>query len=126
MKKITLTIMMMFLLLLSGCTASPPISPSEEIVMYSWKLKNENEGTANKKTDGLLYFDEEKINLTLKKADGSELKINDFFEIDDSNIIIISEKLGTVKLKYKLKGKELELSLDDSSLYFDKYDKYID
>lgn len=88
--------------------------------MYSWRIKNENEDTANEKSEGSLDFDQDRINLLLKNADGSELKINEFFEIDDDSIIIVSEKLGTIDIKYKLNGNELELMLNNSPLYFSK------
>lgn len=120
MKKMFLLMIFTILFIFNGCAASPPVSPSEELVMSSWTLKSENEGGANKSSNGSLSFNEDKICLSLKKGDGSRLKINDIFEIDDNSIVIISEKLGTLKLTYRLRGDELELSLDDSTLYFRK------
>ncbi len=120
MKKIILPFIVMMMLILGGCEASPPVSPSEEAVMYSWSLKNENEGNINEKPGGSLSFNDDRICLKLKKADGSELKIDGFFEIDDNHIIIISEKYGTVNLKYSLTGNELRLAYNDSALVFTK------
>lgn len=119
MKQIVLVLAILITVFFCGCTNSPPKSAAEEIVLYSWKLKSENDNN-NKKSNGYLSFDNDKINLSIKKGDKSELKMNEYYEIDNESIIIISEKYGNIILKYKLKGNELELAFNNSNLYFIK------
>lgn len=119
MKQIVLVLAILIMVFFCGCTHSPPKSASEEIVLYSWKLKGENDNN-NTESTGYLNFDNDKINLTIKKGDKSELKMNEYYEIDNESIVIVSEKYGNIILKYRLKGNELELAFDDSYLYFVK------
>lgn len=120
MKKIGLMLVVLLLIVTSGCAPSPPSSPEEELVMYSWKLKSDTEGSESDRMSGTLNFDNDRIKLSIKKADGSSLNIDEYFELDDCRIVISSEQLGIINLDYKLSGSELELTLDNSSLHFSK------
>lgn len=120
MRKIILSLLILFVVLMSGCSPSPAKSPSEEIVMYSWQLKNENEGAVYEELNGSVEFSDEKMVLSINKADGSKLKIEELYEINDTDIVIVSDKLGVMDFKYTLNNGELELTFDGKTLHFIK------
>ena len=117
MKRRAFILASILIISLCGCTVSPPDSAAEEIVLYSWKLKSDDN---SKESRGKLSFENRNIILNVKKTDKSELKLNDYYEIDNDKIIIVSEDYVNIVFKYKLYGNELELSYDGSALRFIK------
>lgn len=117
MKRIAFILASILIIILCGCAVSPPDSAAEEIVLYSWRLKSDDN---NKESSGTLSFENRNIILNIKKTDKSELKLNEYYEIDNEKIIIVSEDYGNIVFKYKLYGNELELSYDGSALKFIK------
>ena len=117
MKRRAFILASILIISLCGCTVSPPDSAAEEIVLYSWKLKSDDNSQESR---GKLSFENRHIILNVKKTDKSELKLNEYYEIDNDKIIIVSEDYGNIVFKYKLYGNELELSYDGSALRFIK------
>lgn len=117
MKRRAFILASILIIILCGCTVSPPDSAAEEIVLYLWKLKSDDN---SKESRGTLSFENRNIILNVKKTDKSELKLNEYYEIDNEKIIIVSEDYGNIVFKYKLYGNELELSYDGSALRFIK------
>lgn len=119
MKRVAFVLAIILVITLCACTVSPPNSASEELVRYSWRLKSENDDN-NIVGKGTLSFENGNIHFNIVKPDKSELKLNEYYEIDDEKIIVVSENYGTLTFKYKLYGNELELSYNDSALRFIK------
>lgn len=119
MKRIAFILAIILIITLCSCTVSPPDSAAEELVLYSWKLKSENDDN-NKNGNGTLNFENGNIILNVNKPDKSELKLNEHYEIDNEKIIIVSEDYGNLTFKYRLYGNELEFSYNDYILRFIK------
>ncbi len=121
MKRMAFILAIILVTILCSCTVSPPDSAAEEIVLYSWKLKNESDYN-NKESNGTLNFENGNIIFNISKPDKSKLNLNEHYEIDNEKIIIVSENYGKLIFKYKLYGNELELSYNNSALRFIKAD----
>lgn len=119
MKRTAFILAIFLIVLLCGCTDSPPNSAAEELVRYSWRLKSENDDN-NKKSKGTLSFENGKMLFDIVKPDKSKFKINEYYEVDNEKIIIVSENYGNLSFEYKLYGDELELFYNNSSLCFIK------
>lgn len=117
MKKIifSLAIFLCVTAILSGCTASPPMSAQEELVANEWQILTQSgECVAH------LSFDGDNIKLKIDTADGGTVNIDECYELDENTVIIVSKTLGTVYIRYKIKGTELELIYEDTSMIFTK------
>ena len=86
MKRIAFILASILIMILCGCTVSPPDSAAEEIVLYSWKLKSDDN---SKESRGTLSFENRNIILNIKKTDKSRNENNE--------IIIVSEDKKRVK-----------------------------
>lgn len=64
MKRIAFILASTLIISLCGCTVSPPDSAAEEIVLYSWKLKSDDN---NKESSGTLSFENRNIILNIKR-----------------------------------------------------------
>ena len=84
MKRRAFILASILIISLCGCTVSPPDSAAEEIVLYSWKLKSDDN---SKESRGTLSFENRNIILNVKKTDKSELNLNEYYEIDDEKIM---------------------------------------
>ena len=66
MKRRAFILASILIIILCGCTVSPPDSAAEEIVLYSWKLKSDDN---SKESRGTLSFENRNIILNIKKTE---------------------------------------------------------
>lgn len=100
----------------TSCTAAPPCSPSEEIMLHSWY-------SAEQKVR--LSFEDGELLMKSEDNGGKLCLKGKCFTANDS-LTVLSYGFGTVIMTYKLKNDELELTYFGKTAIFVKYDDLID
>lgn len=111
MKKILILIFVSFFMLLCGCSASPPQSPREELVLYRW-VKLSSDGTEQLS----LYFDDS-LHLKCKTT---QTEFHEDYQLSNNHIIIINPSYGSAELQYEISGSTLTLIYDSASITLTK------